>query len=138
VQALLRGPDLKSFLEVMYGNEPALWRAGLAPPDRWRFVINALTRIRYCSADGTMDFKTKEGLDRTPDGLTPWFDMPGRRTRGVPMAFGHWSMLGLIDRPDLLALDTGCVWGGSLTAVRVDDGRREVMQVRCDQAQAPG
>jgi bis(5'-nucleosyl)-tetraphosphatase (symmetrical) len=68
----------------------------------------------------------------------PWFKVPGRRSEGQPVAFGHWSTLGLVDRPDLLALDTGCVWGGSLTAVRVDDGRRDVVQVKCAQAQAPG
>jgi bis(5'-nucleosyl)-tetraphosphatase (symmetrical) len=138
VQSMLRGPDLHGFLEVMYGNEPARWDDALPSPDRWRFVVNALTRMRFCSADGTLDFKAKEGADAAPPGLVPWFEAPARRTQGVPIAFGHWSTLGLIDRPDLLALDTGCVWGGSLTAVRVDDGRREVMHVRCAQAQRPG
>jgi len=94
--------------------------------------------MRFCSDDGTMDFQLKEGADAAPPGLRPWFDLPDRRTAGTPMAFGHWSTLGLINRPDLLALDTGCVWGGALTAVRVDGGRREVMQVLCEQAQAPG
>jgi len=138
VQSMLRGPDLHGFLEVMYGNEPARWDDSLAAPDRWRFVVNALTRMRFCRVDGTLDFKTKDGADASPPGYLPWFEVPGRRTLGVPMAFGHWSTLGLIDCPDLLALDTGCVWGGSLTAVRVDDGRREVMQVLCEQAQRPG
>ena len=68
----------------------------------------------------------------------PWFEVPGRRTQGTPIAFGHWSTLGLINRPELLAIDTGCVWGGALTAVRIDGGRREVVQVRCAQAQQPG
>jgi len=138
VGAMLRGPDLHGFLQVMYGNEPARWDAALTGADRWRFVINALTRMRFCSDDGTMDFQLKEGADAAPPGLRPWFDLPDRRTAGTPMAFGHWSTLGLINRPDLLALDTGCVWGGALTAVRVDGGRREVMQVLCEQAQAPG
>lgn len=138
VEALLRGPDLHGFLQVMYGNEPARWDPTLAGPDRWRFVINVLTRIRFCTADGTLDFKVKEGADAAPPGLMPWFEVPGRRTEGVPIAFGHWSTLGLINRPDLLALDTGCVWGGALTAVRVDGGRREVVQVACERAQTPG
>jgi bis(5'-nucleosyl)-tetraphosphatase (symmetrical) len=138
VQALLQGPDLPGFLQVMYGNEPARWRDTLAGPDRWRFVINVLTRIRFCAADGTLEFKTKDGADGAPAGFMPWFSVPGRRTAGTPVAFGHWSTLGLIDRPDLLAIDTGCVWGGALTAVRIDGGRREVMQVECDAAQSPG
>lgn len=138
VQALLAGPDLPGFLRVMYGNEPARWHPDLAGPERWRFVINVLTRMRFCAADGTLDFKTKDNADAAPPGLMPWFEVPGRRTAGQPVAFGHWSTLGLRNQPDLLALDTGCVWGGALTAVRVDGGRREVFQVACEQAQAPG
>jgi bis(5'-nucleosyl)-tetraphosphatase (symmetrical) len=138
VQQMLRGPDLAGFLQVMYGNEPKRWRDELQGAERWRFVINVLTRIRFCRGDGTLDFQVKEGADAAPPGYRPWFDIPGRATEGVPMAFGHWSTLGLINRPDLLALDTGCVWGGALTAVRVDGGRRDVVQVACDQAQRPG
>jgi bis(5'-nucleosyl)-tetraphosphatase (symmetrical) len=138
VQELLRGPDLRAFLQVMYGNEPYRWDESLQGADRWRFAINVLTRIRFCSDDGTLEFKAKEGADAAPPGFRPWFDVPGRRTAGVPIAFGHWSTLGLVQRPDLMALDTGCVWGGQLTAVRVDGGRRELLQVQCEQAQKPG
>jgi len=138
VHALLAGPDLGGFLRVMYGNEPDRWRPGLAGADRWRFVVNVLTRIRFCDADGRLDFKTKDGAGAAPPGFMPWFEVPGRATAGVPIAFGHWSTLGLRNQPDLLALDTGCVWGGSLSAVRVDGGRRELTQVACAQAQAPG
>jgi bis(5'-nucleosyl)-tetraphosphatase (symmetrical) len=138
VEALLVGPDLPGFLRVMYGNEPARWSDTLQGPDRWRLVINVLTRIRFCRADGQLDFKTKDGADAAPEGYYPWFEVPGRRSAGTPIAFGHWSTLGLRNQPDLLALDTGCVWGGQLTAVRVDGGRREVVQVRCEQTQAPG
>jgi bis(5'-nucleosyl)-tetraphosphatase (symmetrical) len=138
LQALLGGPDVGAFLRVMYGNEPARWSDTLAGADRWRFAINVLTRIRFCSADGTLDFKIKEGADAAAPGLSPWFAVPGRRTEGTPVAFGHWSTLGLVDRADLLGIDTGCVWGGALTAVRVDGGRREVIQVGCQQAQRPG
>ncbi|MDP2004088.1 MAG: symmetrical bis(5'-nucleosyl)-tetraphosphatase [Rubrivivax sp.] len=138
VQAMLRGPDLTAFLQVMYGNQPDQWRDDLAGDDRLRFVINTLTRIRFCTAGGRLDFKTKEGAGAAPAGHHPWFEVPGRASAGQPMAFGHWSTLGLISRPDLLAIDTGCVWGGTLTAVRVDGGRREVVQVDCEQAQKPG
>jgi bis(5'-nucleosyl)-tetraphosphatase (symmetrical) len=138
VQALLRGPDLAAFLRVMYGNQPDQWRDALEGDDRHRFVINALTRMRFCTAEGRLDFKTKGGTGAAPAGYHPWFDVPGRKTAGQPMAFGHWSTLGLVNRPDLLGMDTGCVWGGALTAVRVDGGRREVVQVQCAQAQVPG
>jgi bis(5'-nucleosyl)-tetraphosphatase (symmetrical) len=138
VEALLQGPDLAAFLPQMYGDKPDRWDDALAGAERARFVINTLTRIRFCSADGTLDFKTKDGADAAPPGLQAWYAVPGRRSEGQPVAFGHWSTLGLIVRPDLLGLDTGCVWGGALTAVRVDGGRREVIQVACTQAQQPG
>ena len=138
VQTELQGPDLPAVLQRMYGNEPRCWSPALQGPDRLRLVINALTRLRYCTPDGGMDFEAKEGTDQAPPGLRPWFDMPGRQTRGQPIAFGHWSTLGLIDTPGLLALDTGCVWGGALSAMRVDGGRRELFQVPCSRAQKPG
>ncbi len=137
VEDRLRGAELADFLRVMYGNEPARWDASLQGDERLRFAVNALTRTRFCAADGALDFHTKEGAEATPAGLHAWFEAPDRRTRGVPIAFGHWSTLGLVNRPDLLALDTGCVWGGQLTAVRVDGGGREVIQVACAQAQRP-
>jgi len=138
VEAVLRGADLAPFLGAMYGNAPARWSATLDGVERWRYVVNALTRMRFVAADGSLDFQVKEGADAAPPGLVPWFDVPGRRTLGTPVAFGHWSTLGLIARADLLALDTGCVWGGCLSAARVDGGRRELVQLRCPPAQAPG
>ena len=139
VHALLRGPELAEFLPQMYGNEPDRWKEELEGVARLRFVINVLTRIRYCNAKGKLDFKTKEGLGTAPEGYLPWFDVPERRTAGHPIAFGHWSTLGLVQRPDLLALDTGCVWGGELTAARVADGQAlEIIQVPCVQAKKPG
>jgi bis(5'-nucleosyl)-tetraphosphatase (symmetrical) len=138
VETLLQGPDLAAFLLQMYGNEPDRWSDSLSGHLRARFVINALTRLRFCTADGQLDFKTKDGAGAAPPGFMPWFAAPGRATAQQPIAFGHWSTLGLINEPTLLATDTGCVWGGSLTAIRVDGGRREVMQVPCDQARTPG
>jgi bis(5'-nucleosyl)-tetraphosphatase (symmetrical) len=122
----------------MYGNTPAQWHDGLQGVERWRCVVNALTRLRFCSADGTMEFATKEGVGGAPEGYMPWFEVPGRRTAQQPVAFGHWSTLGLINRDNLLALDTGCVWGGQLTAVRLAPEGREVVQVPCEQALQPG
>jgi bis(5'-nucleosyl)-tetraphosphatase (symmetrical) len=138
VENVLAGPDMADFLRVMYGNDPARWDDALTGPRRWRMVLNVLTRIRYCTPDGTLEFDTKDGSGQAPAGHSAWFDHPDRLTRDTPIAFGHWSTLGLQNRPNLLALDTGCVWGGALTAVRVDGGRREVAQVSCEQAQAPG
>jgi bis(5'-nucleosyl)-tetraphosphatase (symmetrical) len=138
VEAMLRGPQMHEFLPRMYGNQPQRWDESLEGTDRLRFIVNVLTRIRFCSADGTLEFDSKDGADTAPPGFKPWFEHAGRASAGQPIAFGHWSTLGLINRPDLLALDTGCVWGGELTAMRVDGGRRELTQVRCAQAQPPG
>jgi len=138
VEAMLAGPDLGEFLASMYGNEPTRWDDSLQGVPRWRCVVNVLTRLRFCAEDGTMEFATKDGSDGAPEGFMPWFEVPGRRTAGTPVAFGHWSTLGLINRDDLLALDTGCVWGGQLSAVRVDGATRELIQIDCPQAQKPG
>lgn len=138
VEALLSGPELGDFLTQMYGNLPARWSDDLQGVDRWRCVVNSLTRLRFCDLDGAMEFATKEGAGSAPEGYMPWFEVPGRRTADVGVAFGHWSTLGLIQRPGLLSLDTGCVWGGALTAARIDGARSEIIQVACPQAQKPG
>jgi len=140
VEAQLRGnaASLQSFLEGMYGNEPSRWSDDLAGPGRWRFIVNVLTRIRFCTAGGDLALEVKEGPDAAPAGTLPWYEHAHRRTQDTPIAFGHWSTLGLVDTPRLLAIDTGCVWGGQLTAVRVDGGRREVTQMPCPQARRPG
>ncbi|MFM8900150.1 MAG: symmetrical bis(5'-nucleosyl)-tetraphosphatase [Burkholderiales bacterium] len=138
VEQQLQSPQLKVFLGMMYGNNPTRWSPQLTGPDRLRFTINALTRMRFVQADGTLDLTSKEGAGQAPAGCTAWYDAPDRASLGQPIAFGHWSTLGLVNRPNLLALDTGCVWGGHLTAVRIDGGRREVIQVNCPQAQQPG
>jgi bis(5'-nucleosyl)-tetraphosphatase (symmetrical) len=131
VEALLRSDALAGFLPAMYGDQPSRWSESLAGAPRWRFIINVLTRTRFVSADGTLDLITKDGADGAPEGFYPWFDAPQRRTLGTPIACGHWATLGLINRPDLLALDTGCVWGRCLTAARIDGNRREIIQVDC-------
>ena len=140
VHAALRSPDLPGFLHTMYGNTPDHWHDDLVGADRLRVIVNALTRLRFCSADGVMDFESTESASAAPPGLMPWFDVPGRRTAGTLMAFGHWSTLGWLNRSDLLGLDTGCVWGGCLSAVRFGATltERELLQVHCEQAQAPG
>ena len=131
LETALREREPREFLGAMFGNTPARWSEELAGDERLRFTLNTLTRTRFVAADGTLEFATKDGAARAPPGHFAWFDAPGRRTVGVPIAFGHWSSLGFVDRPDLLGLDTGCVWGGRLTAVRIDDGRRDVAEVAC-------
>ena len=132
------GRDLGEFLPRMYGNEPARWSDALKGAARLRVVVNVLTRMRFCAADGALDFKHQGRRRRR---ARPGFALVRRARAGAPpatpIAFGHWSTLGLVYRADLLALDTGCVWGGALTAVRVDGGRREVLQVGCEPAASP-
>ncbi len=139
VEAVLRGPDLTGFLAHMWGNQPDRWDDGLAGADRLRVVVNALTRLRFCTPEGAMDLKASGTPDQAPPGMLPWFDVPGRRSANVTIAFGHWSTLGYLRRPDLVSLDTGCVWGGCLSALRLaDDGAHELIQEQCEQAQRPG
>ena len=140
VHRVLQSADLPAFLQQMYGNTPDHWDASLTGPDRLRVIVNALTRLRFCSAQGVMDFDSTESASAAPPGLMPWFDVPGRSTADTLIAFGHWSTLGWLNRPHCLGLDTGCVWGGCLSAVRFGSSldERELLQVRCEQAQAPG
>ena len=136
VERALRGPRWVDFLRTMYGNLPARWSDDLRGAERLRVIVNALTRMRFLTADGEMDFALKEGVAAAPPGYLPWFEAPDRRSAASTVIFGHWSMLGLVNRPRLIGLDTGCVWGGALSAVRLPD--RALFQVRCPQAQAPG
>jgi len=143
VSDLLGSDEGPRWLHRMYGNQPDQWHDGLEGDDRWRVVINALTRLRFCSVDGVMEFATKDSAGAAPAGFLPWFDVPDRCTQDTPVAFGHWSTLGLLRREHLLALDTGCIWGGCLSAARFTPARNglaelEVIQVNCPQAQAPG
>jgi bis(5'-nucleosyl)-tetraphosphatase (symmetrical) len=135
VEEVLRGDGWIEFLARMYGNEPDRWDDSLKGIERLRCIVNALTRMRLCWPDGRMDFLHKES-DKGPEGsdLLPWFDVPGRRTAGVTVVFGHWSALGLVLRPNLVGLDSGCVWGGKLTAVCLDD--RTLLQVDCPEYRA--
>ncbi len=140
VHAVLRSPQLPEFLQAMYGNQPDRWSPQLQGWNRLRVIVNALTRLRFCDAQGVMDFDSAESADQAAPGLMPWFDVPGRATAGTPIAFGHWSTLGHVNRPDLVALDTGCVWGGCLSMMRFGArlDERELIQVDCPQAQQPG
>lgn len=144
VEEVLRSPALGDFLQQMYGDEPAAWSDSLTGTARLRVIVNALTRMRFCDAQGRMEFEAKKGADDTPHGYMPWFDVPGRQTADVTVAFGHWSTLGWLDRSDVISLDTGCVWGGCLSALRLSGSKssntlkQKLIQVKCEQAQKPG
>lgn len=120
VERALRGPRWRNALRSMYGNQPSKWRDDLDTEDRRRYTINALTRMRYCDKRGRLEFRHSGPPGSQPKGLLPWFDVPDRPTSGVEIVFGHWAALGVVRREDITALDSGCVWGGSLTAVRLD------------------
>jgi bis(5'-nucleosyl)-tetraphosphatase (symmetrical) len=127
VEAALRDADYREFLRQMYGDQPTCWRNDLSGMDRLRVITNALTRLRICTQHGEMEFKFKGTLADVPAGYQPWFDLPARASRDSTIIFGHWSALGLMLRDDVIALDTGCLWGGSLTALRLQD--RQLFQV---------
>ena len=129
VESVLAGPDWKTLLANMWGSEPAGWRNSLTGWARLRVIVNAMTRMRFCSPDGVMDFKVKGEVTKAPKGFQPWFMAPERRSADHVLITGHWSALGLVVRPDLLAIDSGCLWGGALTAVRLED--RVITQVNC-------
>ena len=149
LETVLRGPDLKDFLSSMYGNTPAQWHDSLHGEDRLRVVVNALTRLRFCTPAGAMEFSANAGIASAPPGYQPWFEVPHRETADTPIAFGHWSAL-VSDVPDkgyknstnrpptqmrsnVLPLDTGCVWGNCLTAAKLSDspGQFELISVGC-------
>jgi bis(5'-nucleosyl)-tetraphosphatase (symmetrical) len=134
VEKALRGKSYKNFLANMYGNVPNKWSNSLKGNERLRVITNALTRMRFCTSGGTMEFESKEGLENGPKGYIPWFTVPKRKTTGTLIYFGHWSTLGLLRRHNVIGLDTGCVWGGKLTAMEIaatnkDSKGLEIIQV---------
>jgi bis(5'-nucleosyl)-tetraphosphatase (symmetrical) len=135
VESQLRGPDHRGFLRHLYGSKPDRWSDALAGADRMRVIVNAMTRMRFCDADGVMEFQTKGETAAAPEGYLPWFEVPGRAAARSVMVCGHWSALGVKLAPRLLMLDSGCVWGRSLTAIRLED--RRLFQVGCS-ARAAG
>lgn len=130
--AALTGVDYREFLAHMWGSEPTVWRDELTGWDRLRVVVNAMTRMRFCTPSGAMEFRApgaKGPPERPPAGCLPWYAVPGRRSANCQIVCGHWSALGFRLEGNLLALDSGCLWGGRLTAVRLED--RRVFQLPC-------
>ncbi len=130
VEAKLRGPRYRDLLAHMYGNEPAAWRDGLKGFDRLRIIINAMTRMRTLDDAGRMDLRYKGETGDLPEGARPWFEAASKRRSDRTIIAGHWSALGLHRSPRFIGLDSGCVWGRELTALRLGD--RKVFQAACE------
>ncbi|MGB0721473.1 MAG: symmetrical bis(5'-nucleosyl)-tetraphosphatase [Gammaproteobacteria bacterium] len=152
LEACLRSDSRHAFFAAMYGNKPDLWDESLAGMERLRFTTNAFTRMRYCTPQGAMEHKVKLNPGETVEGLIPWFRHPRRTHWPVTVVFGHWSTLGYVHHQNTYAIDTGCVWGGTLTALRIDPERTRAQRInaerrdhetrrfslRCPQSRAPG
>ncbi|RRQ22323.1 symmetrical bis(5'-nucleosyl)-tetraphosphatase [Thiohalobacter thiocyanaticus] len=139
VEAVLRDDThCRDFLAHMYGNQPDTWSAQLTGHDRLRFIVNACTRLRYCTPEGMMEFRHSGPPGSQPPGFLPWFEAPGRASRGLNVLFGHWASLGTVTSPGVHPLDTGCVWGHQLTALRLDTDKPERISIDCPGARRPG
>lgn len=138
VEAVLQEDSYIDLLANMYGDQPDCWSPALSGFERWRFIINCFTRLRFCTEAGRLDLNTKEGPGSHPPGLFPWFKVPARRSREARIVFGHWSTLGCVREENAYSLDTGCVWGGRLTAMRLDTPKPEYFSVKCEVKQPPG
>jgi len=136
VERALRGPDYVNLLAHMYGNDPDHWDASLSGFARLRVIVNAMTRMRVCTVEGRMDLRFNGEPQDAPAGMLPWYDVPPQASRDATVIFGHWSALGLLLQPDVVGLDSGCLWGRQLSALRLDD--RRVYQISCAEVRAPG
>ncbi len=131
LETVLRGENYREYFHGMYGDMPDTWSEDLRGVERWRFITNCFTRMRYCTAEGRLDLKTTGKPGSQEKGLYPWFQAPGRRSADVRILCGHWSTLGLVRENKVTTLDTGCVWGGSLTAMRLDTKDPQFLSVAC-------
>lgn len=129
--------NLHDFLNNMYGDLPAAWDDTLIGFDRLRFICNCFTRMRFCNNDGTLDFSSNGAPGSIPEGTSPWFDISNRKADDEKLLFGHWSTLGEVSKKNIYALDTGCVWGGKLTALRIDQEEPKYISVDCPSAANP-
>jgi bis(5'-nucleosyl)-tetraphosphatase (symmetrical) len=132
VEQVLRGPGFGALMQHMYGDQPTRWSPELQGIERQRFIINCLTRLRYCTPKGKLGLRFKDAPGTQPSGYLPWFEAPGRASARERIVCGHWSTLGFLNRHNVWSLDTGCLWGGRLTAMRVRRKKRLVaVQVPC-------
>ncbi|MGD0958909.1 MAG: symmetrical bis(5'-nucleosyl)-tetraphosphatase [Methylomonas sp.] len=132
----IQSSDYRQFFSSMYGNEPRIWREDLFAADRLRFTVNCLTRLRYCTAEGVLDFAQKGAPGTQPADLLPWFAAPGRKSMDMRIIFGHWSTLGFYQGYNCYCIDSGCLWGGQLTALKLGESE-QAFQVDCQGASNP-
>ena len=133
VSRALAGPDPKSFLENMYGDSPSCWDEALCGWERLRFITNVFTRMRLCDEKGQLELEHKGGVSDAPDGFSPWFDFTNPGLSDTRVVFGHWSTLGIVNKPPYFGLDSGCVWGRWLSAVHLESEHVNIISVPCDQ-----
>ncbi len=133
----MQGADYERFFRSMYGNKPAVWRDDLPKSEKLRFAVNCFTRLRYCTADGVLDFSQKGAPGTQPEHLLPWYTVPGRKSLDMRIIFGHWSTLGFYRENNCYAIDTGCLWGGQLTALKLEDQPQRI-SIDCEASQNPG
>lgn len=131
LEAVLRSEGYLDFIFHMYGNLPGKWDDNLQGWERLRFICNSFTRMRYCEKDSTLNFHSHGVPGTHPENTLPWFELPSRKITDERIIFGHWSTLGKINKENIYALDTGCVWGGELTALRIDNVKAEYINVDC-------
>jgi bis(5'-nucleosyl)-tetraphosphatase (symmetrical) len=125
VTTLLQGEYWEELMSHMYGDSPGQWQETLEGWSRLRYIVNAFTRLRFCDAQGRLELTYTGKIGGQPQGYLPWFKIPERRTKNLPIVYGHWAaLLGETNEPNIYALDTGCVWGNCLTAMRLEDGKR--------------
>ena len=134
---ILSGDNYLDFIHQMYGNKPRSWREDLNGWERLRFIVNVFTRMRYCDIDGKLNLKDKGPIGSQGADSLPWFDMPKRKTRKQRILFGHWSTVGRLERKDVYALDTGCVWGGDLTSLKLDAKKPKYISIPCPEFKHP-
>jgi bis(5'-nucleosyl)-tetraphosphatase (symmetrical) len=140
VEGMLRGPDYQMLFDHMYGDQPRLWHPKLTGWDRLRFIVNCFTRLRFCSSDGGLVLSEKRSPAKAAQELLPWFQVPERQSRGQRILFGHWSTLGRVawEEEAVWGLDAGCVWGGSLCALRIDPAPWAITRLPCPTHQKNG
>lgn len=131
LQSVLRSENYLEFIFNMYGNLPAKWHQDLSGWERLRFICNSFTRMRFCEQNGALNFKSHGAPGTHPENTLPWFDLKQRNAANERILFGHWSALGQINKKNVFALDTGCVWGGTLTAKRLDTEHSDYISINC-------
>jgi bis(5'-nucleosyl)-tetraphosphatase (symmetrical) len=137
-EAAIAASASNDLFDHLYGDLPDAWDAGLVGHDRLRVIINAFTRLRYCDTSGRMHLSARGAPGTQPAPFLPWFQAPGRRSRGSSVVFGHWSTLGVWRKDNVIALDSGCLWGGQLSAIRLDSMGSDFVSIPCGQILRPG